>query len=101
MQDNSPQLTSQTNESADAHENDSNDSFHTQSLESLFEQIYDQVQDSRYMLQTTKPYVICALHNRQNSKVLNEVVEFIDERVECSKPGSTCTWRQLYTITRI
>ena len=117
MQENTPQLTSQLNTdntcideqstpevsapSAGSKEDELNDLFHTQSLESLFEQIDENVVDSGYLLQTLRPYVFRALHNRQDSKILHEVLDFIDKKVKCSNPMSTCTWRQLYTITRL
>ena len=73
---------------------------HTQSLESLFEQIDDEVPEFEYLLKTLRPYVVRVLHIREDSKLLNEVLDFIDAMVK-SKPDSRCTWRQLYTITRI
>ena len=93
MQENNPQLGSQPN--------DLHDPIHTQSLESLFEQIDDEVPEFEFILKTLRPYVVRVLHIREDSKLLNEVLDFIDERVNDLKPDSTCTWRQLYTITRI
>ena len=112
MQEHTPQLMSRSNTDntfiaeqstpeVNAHENDSNDSFHTQSLECLFGQIDDIVQDSEFILKSLRPYVIRAMNHRQDTVVLHEIVNFIDNRVACSNTGYCCSWRHLYTISRV
>ena len=112
MQEHTPQFMSRSNTDntsiaeqstpeVNAHENDSNDSFHTQSLECLFGQIDDIVQDSEFILKSLRPYVIRAMNHRQDTVVLHEIVNFIDNRVACSSTGYCCSWRQLYTISRV
>jgi hypothetical protein len=82
----------------------SDDKYWHKSLESVFEEVNDQAQDSVSILRQLRPDVIRELHFHPNSRVHDEILRFIDENcgpVDENTTQWTCTWAKIHSVVMV
>jgi hypothetical protein len=71
---------------------------HEPSLESLFESVHDQVDDTVGILGCLRPYILSAIDRDPESILFCDILRFMDNCISSDDTSCCCTKAQLYAI---